>query len=120
MSRRNIERRRDARDLWPTLAYMLGWYFNEDRQVLHGSAEEALTKAAAELPLETRQSIIREWYDWQSKEGGNDDDLRRFVQDGFGVNLYFKKPIDARNFMSRIHDRLIESIRIETGGRWKP
>jgi hypothetical protein len=99
---------------------MLGWYFNEDRQLLHGSVEDALAKSAAEMPLEARKSIIREWYDWQAKEGMSNEDLRRFVQDGFGVNLHFEKPIDARNFMNSVHDRLIESIRSETGKQWKP
>ena len=115
MSRKTLERRRSAKELWPNLANLLACYFNEDRQILYGSVEEALSKATSEVPLEMRQSIIREWRGWQAKEALNNDDLRRFVQDGFGVNLYFKKPIDARHFMNRLHDQLVESVRAEIG-----
>ncbi len=120
MSRRTLERRRAAHELWPTLANMLGAYFNEDWPEDHGTVEGSLAKAVVELPLEVRKSIIREWNDWQTKEGTNNDDLRRFVQDGFGVKVHFQKPIDARNFMNRIYDDLIASIRANADRNWKP
>jgi hypothetical protein len=120
VSRRTLERRRAARELWPTLANILVAYFNEDWPEDYGTVDGALAKAAVELPLEVRKSIIREWMDWQTKEGMNNDDLRRFVQDGFGVKVHFQEPIDARSFMNRVHDDFIASIRANTDGKWKP
>ena len=119
MSRRTIERRRAARELWPHLGGLLG-YFHEDFPEEYGSVEGALEQAATELPLDSRKAIVREWYDWQAKAGRTNDDLRRFVQEGFGVRVYFKKPIDARSFMNLVHDRMIQSVRRDLGADWKP
>jgi hypothetical protein len=69
------------------------------------------------LPL--RQTILREWRDWQLLEGTNSDDLRRFVNDEFGVAVWFKKPIDARHFMDRLYDEFIASVRAETSKEWR-
>jgi len=115
MSRRTLERRRAARERWPNLANLLTCYFNQDYNLLYGSIGGAFAAAMAEAPLELRRTMLREWRDWQAVEGLNNEDLRRFVNDGFGVDLYFKKPLDARNFMNRVYDEMIASVRAETG-----
>jgi hypothetical protein len=96
------------------LTNMLVCYFNEDYKLLYGSLEGAIAAAVSDAPLMTKKVILKEWREWQSAEGQNAEDLRRFVNDGFHVAILFKKPIDARNFMNRIYDELMAAVRKET------
>lgn len=58
--------------------------------------------------------MLREWRDWNATEGASSD-IRRFAQNGFGVAVYFKKPIDARHLLNRIYDEILASVKAETG-----
>ncbi len=113
MSRRTLERRRAAEERWPTLTNMLACFFNEDYNILYGSLDGAFAAAVKDAPLETRRTILREWRDWQTAEGMGDD-LRSYVNDVFGVAVRFERLIDARNFMNRVYEQLIVSVRAET------
>lgn len=113
MSRRRLERRRLAEERWPTLSRFLGCYLHQDFDVLHGSVGGAIAAAIRDASLEMRRTILREWRDWNVTEGTSDD-IRSFLQDGFGVAVYFKKPIDARNLMNRVYDEILVSVKAET------
>ena len=116
MSRRMRDR---ASEHWPTLSRILGGYFHQDYAVVDGSVEGALAKAITDAPLGHKQMLLKEWWDWNQSEG-RVYDIRRWLGDGFGVDLHFGKPIDARNFMNRIYDGFIQSVRQEAGKDWKP
>jgi hypothetical protein len=113
MSRRRLERHRLAGQRWPLLANLTGCYFNEDYGVLYGSLDDAMAIAARDGPLEHRRAILTEWRDWNATQGAVDD-IRPFLEDGFSVALWFKAPIDARNFMNRLYDELLSGVKAET------
>jgi hypothetical protein len=75
----------------------------------------AVAAAVADARLDTKKAILQEWRDWQSVEGLSPEDVQRSVEEDFGVAVFFKKPIDARNFMNRIYDEFMASVRKETG-----
>ena len=103
-----------ARERWPLLANLMGCHFNEDYAILYGSFDGALAAAAGSGSLEHRRAILKEWRDWNATSG-RADDIRPLLENEFAVALFFKKPIDARNFMNRVYDELISRVRAETG-----
>lgn len=117
MSRRD-DLRQQAEERWPNLVNLLTCNFNEDFGVLYGSLEGAVDNAAREGPTTYRQAVLREWRDWQRIEGAADD-VRKPLE-RMGVALHFRKPNDARQFVTELHDRLVEQIRFETSKSWKP
>ena len=118
MSRKTRELRLEAEERWPTLYQLLAAYCHEDLGICHGSPEGAVDAAIADYPLGTRQTVLREWRDWNSNVGSKYDP-RAAVNDGLGVNVFFEQPEDARVFMNMIYDKLITSVRRETGDGWK-
>ena len=119
MSRRTRERRTLAEQRWPNLTRLFTLYFNEDFDYLYGSLEGAFASAIADGSLEAKKALLKEWRDWHACEGLNDEDLRRFVNDGFDVAVYFETGSDARKFMSRLYEGLMVSVRAETSGRYE-
>jgi hypothetical protein len=113
MSRARLERRRRAQVRWPLLWNLLGRYFNEDLDIQHGSVDGAMAAAVRDGPLEHRRSILKEWRSWNATEGAVDD-IRPFLEDGFGVALWFESSTDARCFMNRLYEQLIVGVRTET------
>jgi hypothetical protein len=113
MGRERRERRIRAEQQWPLLLNMFGCYFNEDLDHPYGNLAGAFEAASRDGPLEHRRSILKEWRDWNATEGAVND-IRPFLHDGFGVNVRFDQPIDARHFMNRVYDCLIEQVRAET------
>ena len=81
--------------------------------------EAALDRAMADCTVDGRQRILREWRDWNAKRGWRND-VRAYLGDGFGVDLLFNSSEEARTFMNRVYDRIIESVRAELGRDWKP
>ena len=118
MKRRARQLRFEAEERWPTLRHFLG-YCHEDWPEMYGSPEGAIDTAISEYPLEMRQEALREWRDWNAT-AGDVEDVRDLLNDGFGVNVNFRKPIEGRNFMNSVYEKLIVSVRNETGERWKP
>ncbi len=112
MSRRHETRER-VRERWPLLSNMMVCHFNEDLNVLYGSFEGAVAAAARDGSLEHRQTILKEWRDWNATEGAVHD-IRRPLVDGFSVAVYFKKPADARDFMNRVYEALLARVKEQT------
>jgi hypothetical protein len=112
MDRRSREKLARAVERWPKLRNMLVCYFNQDFEILYGSLEGALSAAVRDGDLVYRRSILKEWRDWNESEGALED-IRPLLNVGFSVGVRFQKPIEARDFMNRIHDALIEVVRAE-------
>jgi hypothetical protein len=119
MSRRLRELRIETKDRWPMLDQFLGAYCHQDWPEDYDSPEGAVDAAISDHPLEMRQEALRQWRDWNASVG-IEDDVRKLVNDGFGVSVFFKRPIDGRNFMNLVYDKLILSVRNEVGKDWKP
>jgi hypothetical protein len=92
------------------LGQFLGGYLHEDRSFFYGTPEQAIDPAISEYPVHLRQQVRRELAELLA---GTDDDcrLRTLLNDGLGVNLYFKKPREARAFAEEVEQKLLLSIR---------
>lgn len=77
--------------------------------MLYGSPEHAVEAAIAESPVEHRQEARRELHSLLAKLK-NDKDLRDALNQGLGVNVYFRKPHDARKFAEEIEQKMLRSI----------
>lgn len=117
MSRKWHERRRRAEERWPTLCQFLAAYCHEDWPDFHGTPEGAIDAAIADYPFEGRQTVLREWRDWNGVEG-TQHDPRAAVNEGLGVEMMFYQPEAARAFMNMVYDKLILSVRQETEAKW--
>jgi hypothetical protein len=91
------------------LGQFFGCYLHEDRGIFHGSPEQALDAAIADHPVAMRQEVRRQLAAVMAEYPDNAD-LGRVLNDGLGVNLYFKQPADARTFAEMVDRRLLESI----------
>lgn len=118
MGRATRQRRIDAQERWPDLYQFLAGYLHQDWPEESGTPEAAVAIAIADHDLGQRQSVVRQWCDWNASEGSMFDP-RAAVNDGLGVELAFAEPIEARAFMNEVYDMLIVSIRKEVKG-WKP
>jgi len=116
MGRRRQEKRKFAEERWPLLSNLMICYFNQDFDILYGSLDGAVAAAARHGSLDHRRAVIKEWRDWNVTEG-TVDDIRPYLIDGFSIDVLFKRSIDARNFMNRLYDGLIEGVRAETSRR---
>ncbi len=105
------QRKRDeAEALYPALAQFLGGYLHEDWDIFSGTPEKAVDQAIDEYPVERRQQVRRELA--RLLEGSDDDTLlRATLNDGLGVNLYFRKPSEARTFAEEVEQKLLASIK---------
>ncbi|MDC8753067.1 contact-dependent growth inhibition system immunity protein [Erythrobacter sp. sf7] len=119
MSRKTRDIRLEAEGRWPTLYQFLGAYCHQDWPEDYGTPEAAVDAAIADYLLPIRQQVLQEWRDWNSTRGA-EYDPRSAVNDGFGVDVCFEKPSDARQFMNMVYDKLIVSVRNETSKDWKP
>ncbi len=97
--------RDDMESRFYRLGQFLG-YFHEDRD---GTPEQVLEAAIADYPVELRQQVRRELAAVMT-EYPEDDDLRTVLNDGLGVNVYFRKPEEARQFAAMVQQRLFDSI----------
>jgi hypothetical protein len=113
MGRRRQERRKIAEQRWPLLSNLMACHFNQDFDILYGSLDGAIAAAAREGSLDHRRAVLKEWRDWNGSEGMVDD-IRPSLDDSFTIDVWFKRPIDARDLMNRIYDGLLEGVRTET------
>jgi len=113
MGRRERQHHREqAQQNWPRLASLLTCYFNQDFDVSFGSVDGAFAAAVDECSLSDRQAILKEWRAWNGHFAGSE--IRDFLQDGFGVALYFKQNADAWLFMNRLYQDLLDRVKTET------
>ena len=111
MSRKTLERRRIAEERWPLLGNLLASYFSQDFDMINGSLSGAMEKATRDGSVEHRRAVIEEWLNWNSAEGVVDD-IRPFLNDGFGVEVFFETALEARTFMNRVYDGLKTGLRL--------
>ena len=114
MSRKTLERRRIAEKRWPHLGNLLASYFSQDFEMIDGSLNAAMDKATRDGSIENRRAIIEEWLNWNSTEGVVDD-IRPFLNDGFGIEVFFETALEARTFMNRVYDGLKSGLRSAAG-----
>lgn len=97
----------DVEKRFPRLQQFFGCYLHEDRP---GTPLAAVDEAIADYPLELRQQVRRELAELL---GSTDEDtsLRRLLNDGLGVNVYFRKPREARTFAEEVERKLLGSIK---------
>jgi cobalamin biosynthesis protein CobT len=110
MNARRARLRDEMERRYYRLHQFLTCYFHEDRDLLYGSVEDALATAIAEYPVELRQQVRRQLAALM-EEQPDDAMLRRALNDGLGVNLYFRKPAEARAFAEMVERELLESIK---------
>ena len=110
MSRKTLERRRKAEEHWPLLGNLLASYFSQDFEIVDGSLGQAIEKATHDGAIDHRRAVVDEWLDWNSSEGAVDD-IRPFLEGGFGVEVFFETRLEARKFMNRIYDGLKSGLR---------
>lgn len=118
MTRATRRRRLDAEERWPHLYKFLGAYLHQDWPEDSGTPEAAVDLAIAEHSLEERQAVARQWWNWNAIEGSKADP-RPAINDGLGIEVWFETPLEARQFMNAVYDKIIVSIRKEVKD-WKP
>ena len=117
MSRSGLERRKLVGQRWPNLANLLACFFNEDYDLLYGSVDGAIDQASSDGSTAYRQDVLREWRDWQTASAV--DEVRPWLT-AMSVHLLFETEDDARKFMGRLYDSLMDRVRAETSKDWKP
>lgn len=95
---------------YPRLWQFFGAYLHEDWSIFSGTPEKAVEQAIADYSVPLRQQARRELVDLLER-CDDDADLRRILNDGLGVNVYFKEAGQARAFAEEVERKLIESIR---------
>jgi len=109
----------EAETNWPNLCQFLGCYLHQDWPINGGTPEEAIDTAIADWDLAGRRKVLREWREWNRLRGGQTDGAAS-VNDGLGVEVSFVDEDEARQFMNMVYDKLIASVRAETGHQWSP
>jgi hypothetical protein len=92
--------------LWQFFGYVGG----EDWPRRYGTPEAALDAAVSEYPVELRQKVRHQLVAVMA-ENEDDETFERVLTDGFGVNVNFKLPSEARAFAESIESRLLGSIK---------
>lgn len=75
---------------------------------MHGTPEAAVDRAIAEYPAELLREVRHELATLL-KHNSDDTQLRSMLNDGLGVNVYFKKPSDARAFAEQVDSKLLDT-----------
>jgi CdiI immunity protein len=101
--------REDVRARYPQLSPFLEGYLNEFWPELHGSPENAVNAAISEHSVLAWKQVRRELKALLS-EIADDSQLRAILNDGIGVNVYFKGADEARSFAERVERTLLRSI----------
>lgn len=114
VSRDARERMVEAETNWPHLCQFLGCAFHQDWRINGGTPQEAADTAVADWDLAARHQILCEWQSWNDARGWQTD-VAASVNDGLGVELEFEDEAGARHFMKMIQDKLIASVRADTG-----
>jgi hypothetical protein len=101
---------------YATLRQFLACYLHEDCLPDYGSPQQAVDAAIVEYGPAARQQVLRELIALLSS---TDDDtrLRRFLNDGLGVNVSFRKPAEARAFAQEVERKLLASMKVGSNDR---
>ena len=113
MARRLLREQMDER--FYRLGQFLGCYLHEDWPEDSGTPEAAVDKAISEYPVELLQQTRRE-LETVLKEFSDDTRLRAVLNNGLGVNVYFKRPAEARDFAELVEQKLMSAIRAHFAG----
>jgi len=106
-----VTRRLDEEgERYPVLGQLLG-YLNEDWPIDYGTPEKAIDAAIADFPLKMRQRMRSELAGLLSEYEDDHPRLRAVLNKSLHVNVYFKKPAEARAFAEETERKLMESIR---------
>ena len=97
------------------LSQFLGCYLHEDWPEDSGTPEAAVDNAIADYPVELLQQTRREIATVLA-ETPDDACLRDVLNDGLGVNVYFKVPAEAREFAALVERKLVDAIRTHFDG----
>ena len=106
-----VRRKEEEAERYPMLAQFFGCYLHQGWPEESGTPEQAVDAAIADYPLEARRQIRREIAALLADYQGDDPRLRAVLNDGLGVNVYFKKPAEARAFCEGAERKLMQSIR---------
>ena len=115
---RSRKLRLETEENYPELFQFVAAYLHQDWPEDSGTPEAAIDQAIADRDHAHRKIVASEWWSWNAKVGSINDP-RRAINDGLGANIHFSTPLEARNFMNSIYDKLIVAIRKEEKG-WKP
>ena len=97
---------------YPMLQQFLGCYLHQDWPEESGTPQRAVEEAIADCPLERRRQVRRELAALL-RSTDEDTSLRRVLNDGLGVEVYFREPSEARAFAEEVERKLLESVRSE-------
>lgn len=115
MSRQTYAAPREAQERWPELSAFISSSVHGDDDV---PVEEDVDRCIASYDLKKRQTLIREWWNWNATaEAVNDI---RFAIEALDGNVLFGDADHARKFMNACYEKLITSVRREVGKDWKP
>ena len=104
MSRKRITREM-AQERYQDLWQFLRCYLHRDWPLFHGSPEGAVDDAIRESSR-GRCQTAKTQFDEVVAAAQDDVDLRRILNDCFGVNVAFRKPREAREFAHMIQGKL--------------
>jgi hypothetical protein len=93
---------------YPGLVRFFGCYLHQDWPIEYVSPQKAVEAAIAEAPNAFRQQVRQELADLL-RHTTDDVTLRKLLNRGLGVNVYFGKPADARKFAVGAHDLVLAS-----------
>ena len=109
MSGRRVQLHEEMHSRFERLWQFLGGYLHQDWPELHGTPEGAVSDAIADYPLEMLEEVHRQ-LEAVLAETPDDTRLRAVLNGGFGVNVYFRRPAEARAFADDTLDRLEAAI----------
>lgn len=98
----------DYWDLWQFLSYL-----HQDWPEMYGSPERALEMAVSEATparLKAAHQQLREVLEVVE----DDVDLRRVLNKCFGVNVHFRKAIEAKQFSNFVQTKLFDAVKDKT------
>jgi contact-dependent growth inhibition (CDI) system CdiI-like immunity protein len=99
----------ETRARYPALDEFFGFYLGEDWSDYSVTPAMAVDNAIAEYPITVLQQARREL---AALLDSCDDDsrLRDVLNDGLGVNVRFRMPVEARSFAVEAERKLLEAI----------
>ena len=114
MSGRHVQLGEEMQSRFERLWQFLGGYLHQDWPELHATPEGAVADAIADYPLEMLEEVHRQLQSVLA-ETPDDTRLRSVLNGGFGVNVYFHRPAEARAFadstLNQVHAAITERSR---------
>ncbi|MEO1167434.1 MAG: hypothetical protein AAFW97_01855 [Pseudomonadota bacterium] len=111
------KRRRLADERWPEMSNLLACHLGQDWPEEYGDRFSAIDGAMKDYPLDYRQLVAKQWRNWIAQLD-SESSVKEYLNDYFGINIYFKSEFEAVEFADEIYRRLIDSIKDETSGKY--